>query len=66
MKTLAATATLTIIFLLASAFAGNDTQTAPVAKSQIINVTVISKNSQWPIKGQISFDACSIRRCLDA
>jgi hypothetical protein len=66
MKTLVATATLTIIFLSAGAFAGNDTQTAPVAKSQIIDVTVISKNGQWPIKGQISFDACSIRRCLDA
>jgi hypothetical protein len=66
MKTLIATATLTIMFLSAGAFAGNDTQTAPVAKSQIMNVTVISKNGQWPVKGQISFDACSLRRCLDA
>ena len=66
MKTLIATATLTIMFLSAGAFAGNDTQTAPMAKSQIMNVTVISKNGQWPVKGQISFDACSLRRCLDA
>ena len=66
MKTLLATATLTIMFLSAGAFAGNNTQTAPVAKSQITNVTVISKNGQWPVKGQISFDACSVRRCLDA
>ena len=66
MKTLIATTTLTIMFLSAGAFAGNDTQTAPAAKSQIINVTVISKNGQWPVKGQISFDACKLRRCLDA
>ena len=66
MKTLIATATLTIMLLSAGAFAGNDTRTAPLAKSQILNVTVISKNGQWPIKGQISFDACKLRRCLDA
>ena len=66
MKTLIATATLTIMFLSAGAFAGNDTRTAPVTKSQITNVTVISKNGQWPVKGQISFDACKLRRCLDA
>jgi hypothetical protein len=66
MKTLIATATLTIMFLSAGAFAGNDAQMANIAKSQITNVTVITKNGQWPVKGQISFDACSIRRCLDA
>ena len=66
MKTALATATLTIMFLSAGAFAGNDTHTAPVAKSQITNVTVIAKNGQWPVKGQYSLDACSVRRCLDA
>lgn len=66
MKTLIATATLTIMFLSAGAFAGNDTQMATVPKSQISNVTVITKNGQWPVKGQTSFDACSVRRCLDA
>ena len=66
MKTIIATATLTIMFLSAGAFAGNDTQTAHVAKSNIVNVTVISKNGQWPVKGQISVDACSLRRCMDA
>jgi hypothetical protein len=63
MNTLIATATLTVMFLSAGAFAGNDMTTA---KSQISNVTVIAKNGQWPVKGQISFDACSVRRCLDA
>ncbi len=66
MKTVLVTATLTIMFLSAGAFAGNDTHTTPVAKSQIFNVTVIAKNGQWPVKGQMSLDACSVRRCLDA
>ena len=66
MKTLIATATLTIMFLSAGAFAGNDFQMATAAKSQISNVTVITKNGQWPVKGQTSFDTCSVRRCLDA
>ena len=66
MKTLIVTATLTVMFLSAGAFAGNDPQMATVANSQISNVTVITKNGQWPAKGQISFDACSLRRCLDA
>jgi hypothetical protein len=66
MKTLIATATLTIMFLSAGAFAGNDIQMATVAETPISNVTVIIKNGQWPVKGQTSFDACSVRRCLDA
>jgi hypothetical protein len=66
MKTLIATATLTIMFLSAGAFAGNDMPMATLVKSPISNVTVITKNGQWPVKGQTSFDACSVRRCLDA
>ncbi len=66
MKTLIATATLTIMFLSVGAFAGNDTHMATVAEAPISNVTVITKNGQWPVKGQTSFDACSVRRCLDA
>ena len=66
MKTLIATATLTVMFLSAGAFAGNDIHMATVAKSPITNVTVIIKNGQWPVKGQTSLDACSVRRCLDA
>lgn len=66
MKTLVATATLTIMFLSVGAFAGNDTRNVTIAKSPITNVTVIVKNSQWPVKGQISLYACSLRRCFDA
>jgi hypothetical protein len=54
------------MFLSAGAFAGNDMPMATLVKSPISNVTVITKNGQWPVKGQTSFDACSVRRCLDA
>ena len=66
MKTLVATAALTIMFLSAGAFARNDTRNATVAKFPITNVTVIVKNGQWPMKGQNSFDVCKLRRCLEA
>ena len=66
MKTLIATATLTVMFLSAGAFAGSDMTAATTARSQISNVTVVIKNGQWPVKGQTSLDACSVRRCLDA
>jgi hypothetical protein len=64
MKTLIATATLTIMFLSAGAFAGNDRNISQVAANPVVNVTVISKNSQWPVRGSISTDACSLRRCI--
>ncbi len=66
MKTLIATATLTVMFLSAGAFAGNDSRTATLAKSPVTNVTVIVKNGQWPVKGRIALDACAMRSCLDA
>ena len=64
MKTLSATAPLTIMFLSAGAFAGSDRHTTQVAANPIVNVTVIAKNSQWPVLTQISTDACSLRRCI--
>jgi hypothetical protein len=64
MKTLIATATLTVMFLSAGAFAGSDKNLTQLAANPIVNVTVISKNSQWPVRGNISTDACSLRRCI--
>ena len=64
MKTLIATATLTVMFLSAGAFAGSDKNLTQVAANPIVNVTVISKNSQWPVLIQTKTDACSLRRCL--
>ena len=65
MKTILATAALTAMFLSAGASANNDSLTTPVAKSSIVNVTVISKNNQWPMKDHITTDACSLRRCIE-
>lgn len=62
MKAILATAALTAMFLSAGASANYDSLTAPVAKSSIVNVTVISKNNPWPMQ----VDACRLRRCLDA
>ena len=64
MKTLIATATLTVMFLSAGAFAGSDKNVTQTQASPIVNVTVISKNSQWPVRSQMSTDACSLRRCI--
>lgn len=52
MKTLTATAALTIMFLSAGAFAGNNHRLVPAA-----NLTVIEKNQSWPVA------PCSLVRC---
>jgi hypothetical protein len=65
MKTLTATALLSVMFLSAGAFAGDSHNvTAPIlAKS--VNVTVVQKNQAWPVAGQISVEPCSASRCID-
>ena len=58
MKTLTATAALTIMFLSAGAFAGNNSRMAPSAANLgNTNVTVIEKNQSWPAA------PCSLVRC---
>jgi hypothetical protein len=64
MKTLIVTATLTIMFLSAGTFAGNDRNATQVAQTPISNVTIITKNSQRPVATQISTDAYNLRRCI--
>jgi hypothetical protein len=61
MKTLTLSAALAALFLSAGAFAG-----APVIAPKIVkaNVTIIHKNSHWPVKGLITFDACALKRCI--
>ena len=56
MKTLIATAALTIMFLSAGAFAGNNSRMAPSVANPA-NVTVIEKNQSWPAA------PCSLVRC---
>jgi hypothetical protein len=61
LKTLTLSAALAALFLSAGAFAG-----APTLAPMKSNVTIIQKNSQWPLKGQITSDACAVNRCTAA
>ena len=62
MKTLIATATLTVMFLSAGAFAGNNHPRHGVHNA---NLTVISKNQSWPVAGMITVEACNLARCIE-
>ena len=61
LKTTTLSATLAVMFLSAGAFAGANT-TPMIANT---NVTIIHKNSVWPIKGQITSNACAVSRCVE-
>jgi hypothetical protein len=65
MKTTTATAILTIMFLSAGAFAGNTSKTTQITGNSFANVTVILKNSQWPVRAQLTTDTCAQRRCIE-
>lgn len=67
MRTLTATALLSIMFLSAGAFAGDRNQAPVIAKSTPANVTVVFKNQAWPLPGRISVstDPCDFVRCID-
>jgi hypothetical protein len=62
MKTYFSVVILTIAFLSAGAFAKNDL----LVPSHKANITVVFKNQSWPVKGQITIDACKINRCREA
>jgi hypothetical protein len=55
---------LTVAFLSAGAFAAGELK--PAAHPPGANITVIAKNQAWPLKGQITLDACRINPCRDA
>ena len=61
LKTLTLSAALAAMFLSAGAFAGASSNAPMVVK---VNVTIIHKNSQWPVKGQITSDVCAVKRCI--
>ncbi len=65
MKTLIATATLTVMFLSAGAFAGNHRPTVQPAGSHNANMTVVSKNQSWPVRGMITVESCNLARCIE-
>ena len=62
LKTMTLSAALAVMFLSAGAFAGANT--TPMIVNT--NVTIIHKNSAWPIKGQITSNACAVSRCVEA
>jgi hypothetical protein len=61
LKTMTLSATLAVMFLSAGAFAGANTNKTMMVKT---NVTIIHKNSAWPMKGQITVVACAAKRCI--
>jgi hypothetical protein len=62
LKTMTLSAALAVMFLSAGAFAGANT--TPMIVNT--NVTIIHKNSAWPVKGQITSNACAVLRCVEA
>jgi len=66
MKTLIATATLTVMFLSAGAFAGGaHPGLADATLYNPANLTVIAKNAAWPAAGHITVEPCKVSRCID-
>jgi hypothetical protein len=63
LKTMTLSATLAVMFLSAGAFAGANTTKLMMVNT---NVTIIHKNSIWPMKGHITVNACAARRCIAA
>jgi hypothetical protein len=66
LKTMTLSATLAVMFLSAGAFAGADMPSKKIVNSNVTNVTIIHKNSAWPVKGRISVQSCKVLRCVEA
>jgi hypothetical protein len=61
-KTMTLSAALAAMFLSAGAFAGANHAPNLIVKA---NVTIIHKNSVWPVKGQITSNTCAAVRCVE-
>jgi hypothetical protein len=67
MKTIIATAALTVMFLSAGAFAGNNHRVVLSAASLMgSNVTVVEKNQAFPVLGLIVVVPCQTEDCSEA
>ena len=67
MKTIIATAALTVMFLSAGAFAGNNHRVVLSAGSLMgSNVTVIEKNQAFPVLGKLVVTPCQTEDCSEA
>ena len=65
MFTKIATLTLAVAFLSAGAFAGARDLTAGSTITKTVNMTVVSKNQNWPVRGLVTIDTCKLNACLD-
>ena len=65
MFTKIATLTLAVAFLSAGAFAGARDLTAGSSVTKTVNMTVVSKNQSWPVRGQVTVETCKLNACLD-
>ena len=65
MFTKIATLTLAVAFLSAGAFAGARDLTAGSFIMKTVNMTVVSKNQNWPIHGQVTVETCKLNACFD-
>ena len=66
MKSLIATVALTFVFLSAGVVHSVGKNAAAVRPAVNHNITVVYKNQAWPVKGQITLEACRINPCRDA
>jgi hypothetical protein len=64
MFTKIATVALAVAFLSAGAFA-NSRDSADASSKKSINMTVVSKNQTWPVKGHATVDPCKLNVCVD-
>ena len=66
MRTRIATATLTVMFLSAGAFAGGTNGHMPhLQVAEPAHITVINKNMAWPLAGHVTVETCKVTRCID-
>lgn len=65
MFTKIATLSLAVAFLSAGAFAGARDLTVGSIVMKSVNLTVVSKNQSWPVRGQVSIETCKLNACLD-
>jgi hypothetical protein len=65
MFTKIATLSLAVAFLSVGAFAGARDLAVGSSVMKTVNMTVMSKNQSWPVRGQVTVETCKLNACLD-
>ena len=63
MKTVIATALLTVLLLNAGAFA-SDNRAYLRSRVRDANITVMTKNQAWPVRSQMTIEPCALTACV--